>query len=149
MSASLLCSRLNIGSIQAPAIVHSMNPENRGRRRFPDWALRERQSDMDWIGENFHVFWPAATAAFAEQGRGALVVDTTSRPTGKGNPFAYLPQEVVDQRDDEDIKRMVREYDPEREFVVVLLKSRERTSTYRVQERPRADPDRTGKKRSK
>ena len=136
-------------SVQVSAIVHAMYPENRSRRRFPDWALRERQSDMDWIGENFHIFWPAATAAFAEQGRGAIVIDTTSRPTGKGNPFAYIPQEIVDQRDDEDIKRMVREYDPGQEFVVVLLKSGERTSTYRVQPRQSAGPDRAGRKGSK
>jgi len=55
------------------------------------------------------VFWPAASAAFKEHGRGAIVVDTTSRPTGRGNPFGYFPQEVVETGDDEDLKRMVRE----------------------------------------
>ena len=74
-----------------------------------------------------------ATAAFVKQGRGAIVVDTTSQPTGEGNPFGYFPQSVVEERDDEDIKRIVREYDPDREFVVVMLKPDDRTSTYRVQ----------------
>jgi hypothetical protein len=108
-----------------------MSPE---QRRIPNWAARERLQDLEWVGENFHIFWPTATAAFAEQGRGALVVDTTQQPVeGKGHPFGYFPQAVVETGDDEDIRRMVREYDPEKEFVVVMLKSAGRTSTYRVQ----------------
>jgi len=88
---------------------------------------------MEWIGENLHIFWPVATAVFAKQGRGAIVVDTTSRPTGEGHPFGYLPQAEIEQRDDEDIKRMVQEYDPQQEFVVVMLKPNDHISTYRVQ----------------
>ena len=76
-----------------------------------------------------------APAAFAEQGRGAIVVDTTSRPTGEGHPFGYMPQAEVESRDDEDIKRMVREYDPQQQFVVVMLKPHDHISTYRVQAR--------------
>ncbi|MCZ7545093.1 MAG: hypothetical protein M5R40_16920 [Anaerolineae bacterium] len=104
-------------------------------RDLPDWARLERAGDFAWIRENLHVFWPAAQTAYAEAGRGALVVDTTSRPTGEGNPFGYFPKEVLDLFEDEDIARMVGEYDPEQEFVVVLLKSTERASTYRVQRR--------------
>jgi len=112
---------------------HSHDPNN----NVPDWAQRERGRDMRWIGENLHILWPAATAAFKEQGRGALVVDTTLQPVpGRGNPFAYFSQVDLEPRHDEDINRMVREYGPEKEFVVVLLKSVERTSAYRVQVRP-------------
>lgn len=102
------------------------------KRPIPEWARRERGEDLRWIGENLHVFWPAAQAAFAELGRGAIVVDTTSQPTGEGNPFGYYPQEMIEAKDDEDIKRMVREYDPERDLVIVLLKAEERMSSYRV-----------------
>ena len=109
-----------------------MTPE---RRHIPDWAMKERQGDMEWIGENSHIFWPAATAAFAEQGRGAIVVDTTSRPTGQGHPFGYIPQAEIETRDDEDINRMVREYDPHQEFVVVMVKPHDHISTYRVRTR--------------
>ena len=63
---------------------------------MPDWARRDRERDMEWIGENFHIFWPVATEAYVEHGRGAIFVDTTSRPTGEGNPFAYFPQEAVE-----------------------------------------------------
>lgn len=45
---------------------------------IPDWAQRDRQHDMDWIAENLYIFWPAATEAYVEQGRGAIIVDTTS-----------------------------------------------------------------------
>jgi len=108
----------------------SMSPEH---RRIPDWAQQDRRHDMAWIGENLHVFWPAATTAFAQQGRGALIVDTTVRPTGEGHPFGYFPQAAIEEQNDEDIKRMVREYDPAKEFVVSLLKPADRISTYRVQ----------------
>jgi len=102
------------------------------RKHFPFWAERERAADLAWIAENMHVFWPAAQSAYNEMGRGAIVVDTTVRPTGQGHPFGYFPQEMVEQTDDEDVQRMVREYDPAQEIVVVLLKSQDRVSTYRV-----------------
>jgi hypothetical protein len=59
-------------------------------------------------------------------------VDTTSRPTGEGHPFIYLPQEKVEETGDTDAQRMVREYDPKWEFVAVLLKTHDRESIYRV-----------------
>ena len=107
-----------------------MTPE---RHHIPGWARKERQRDLEWIRENLHIFLPAAGAAFQETGRGAIVVDVTSRPTGEGHPFSYFPQEVLEQYEDKDINRMMKEYNPAEEFVVVLLKSKNRTSTYRVQ----------------
>ena len=41
----------------------------------------------------------------------------------------------MEERDDEDVKRMVREYDPDREFVLVMIKPHDHLSTYRVQTR--------------
>ncbi len=114
-----------------------MSPE---KSQIPDWARQERERDLAWIRENLYIFGPVAEAAFESNGRGAIVVDTTSRPTGEGNPFGYFPQKMVEQGDDEDIKRMVREYTPGEELVIVLIKSQDRTSTYRVQ--PRRSPGR-------
>src|SRR5712692_3998080 len=109
-----------------------MSPES--RRRFPDWAERERRGDLEWIGENLHVLWPSASIAYEARGRGAIVVDTTSQPLpGKGNPFTYLSQAELGKIPDADMERIMREYDPTKELVVVLLKSQQRTSTYRVQ----------------
>lgn len=104
----------------------------RDRRRFPAWAERERAGDLAWIGENLHVFWPAAQQGYEEFGREAIVVDTTSRPTGEGHPFGYFPQAMVEQTGDEDAQRMVRQYDPTWEMVTVLLKTHDRVSVYRV-----------------
>ena len=110
-----------------------MTPDQRDRG-IPDWAQKERAQDLAWVGENLHIFWPVATKKFAEHGRGLLVVDTTILPVpGKGHPIAYFPQEVVETDDDDTIKRLVREYEPECEFVVLLLKAQDHISSYRVQ----------------
>jgi hypothetical protein len=99
---------------------------------LPEWVERERMGDLAWIGENMHVFWPIAQQGYETLGRGAIVVDTTSRPTGEGHPFGYFPREVIEEKGDEDTQRLVREYDPPTEFVSVLLKTQERVSSYRL-----------------
>ncbi|SRR6266496_1159364 len=110
-----------------------MTPEW-GAPDIPDWAKEERQSDLAWIAENRSSFWPAAQAQFAAHGRGVIVVDTTVQPDpNTGNPMYYIPQEMAEKTDDEDTKRMLREYAPKREFVVLLVKPEGRVSTYRVQ----------------
>ena len=103
-----------------------MTPENRD---IPAWAQRERQGDLGWIAENLGVFSAIASVAFEDEGRGAIVVDTTSQSMpGAGHPFGYFLQEQIEEQGDEDITRMVGEYDPTQEFVVVLLKREDRTS---------------------
>ena len=107
----------------------------RPERRIPRWAEKERGGDMAWIRENLHIFWPAARMGYEAVGRGALGVDTTetfAHPGGVGHPFGYLDQVTVEQRGDEDTKRMVREYDPSWEMVTILFKPHERQSTYRI-----------------
>ena len=107
-----------------------MTPEN---RNIPDWAHRDLQADFACIRGNLEVFWPAATIAYEDAGRGAIVVDTTLEPIpGAGNPFAYFPQERLKDQADDDTKRILSEYDPTEELVLVLLKSDNHTSTYRV-----------------
>jgi hypothetical protein len=81
------------------------------------------------------IFWPAAQQQYRALGRGAIVVDTTVRPTGAGHPFAYYPQTHINETGDEDARRMVREYDPAAEMVVVLLKPKDRVSVYRMRVR--------------
>lgn len=104
----------------------------RGEKQFPEWAEQERAGDLAWIGENVHIFWPAARIGYKTVGRGAIVVDTTSRPTGEGHPFGYLDQAAIDHQGDEDTQRLVREYDPSWEFVTSLLKTEDRVSSYRL-----------------
>ena len=104
----------------------------RPRKPIPDWAQRERTSDLAWINENLHIFWPAAQDQYKEVGRGAIVVNTLSRPLGTGNPFTYLSQEAVEATCDSDVQGMVREYNPAMELVVVLLKKNNKESAYRL-----------------
>ena len=105
------------------------------RQRIPEWAQKERVGDWAWIQDNLHVLWPAATQQFAEEGRGAIFIDTlTTMPNGKGsgNPMFYLTEEAIEKTEQHrDALRMVRAYDPAWEFVSVLLKNG-RESTYRV-----------------
>jgi hypothetical protein len=91
------------------------------RSQIPDWAQQERESELAWINENLPIFELAAAVAYEDSGRGAIVADTTAklRP-GLGFPFGYLTQEQIDEHGDEDTQRMVREYDPEEQFVIVL-----------------------------
>ena len=107
----------------------------RDRRNLPDWAECERAGDLAWIEENVHIFWPAAHQGYETYGRGAVVVNTTSRTAGGGNPFIYFPQEMIEQTGDADTQRMVGEYNPTGEFVAVLLKIQDRVSSYRLQVR--------------
>ena len=103
------------------------------KQNIPAWAHLERRHDFKWIDENIDGFWPVAQDAFVEVGRGAIVVDTTSQPAPEdGYPFGYLSQEQLEQDGDEDTKRMLSEYDPSRELVLLLLKPENRTSTYRI-----------------
>ena len=107
-----------------------MSTEN---RKPPAWAPLERRRDLGWIDENLEIFWAAATAAFEVSGRGAIVVDSTTRPSpDAGHPFGYLSQDQLEQDGDEDTKRMLSQYDPFRELVLLLLKPKYRTSSYRI-----------------
>ena len=105
------------------------------KKPFPDWAEQERGSDLAWLRDNLHVFWPLAQIGYETVGRGAIVVDTTelvAHTGGTGHPMGYLDQETITQQGNEDTQRMVGEYEPVEEFVGVLLKPQDRQSTYRV-----------------
>ena len=103
----------------------------RGKPR-PDWAEQDRQKDMAFIQENADIFQLASANAFFDAGRGAVVVETTIMDKDEWHPIAYYSEKAVELDFDEDTQRMVREYEPMEEFVIVLLKPKERTSTYRI-----------------
>jgi len=114
-----------------------MHPE---RNNLPSWAERERWSDLAWISPQLPTFHMAATMAFEDLGRGAIVVDTTSIAAGNGHPCDYFTEEAIQRYEDEDINRLVTQYAPQEELVIVLLKAENRTSSYRLRSRlPGAD----------
>jgi hypothetical protein len=99
---------------------------------IPDWAQRERQLDMAWIRQNVLFLLPLAVAAFAAFGRGALAADVAAPATEEGLLLGYLTQDTIETAGNMAMKRIVRTYDPEREFVMVFLKVGNHASTYRV-----------------
>lgn len=105
-------------------------------KQIPEWARKERESDLAWIGENLHVFLPAAQQGFRDSGRGALVIDTTTlvrHEQGMSHPFFFLAEKAIEEKESlVDALRMVRAYDPSWELVTVLLKPQDRESTYRI-----------------
>jgi hypothetical protein len=110
-----------------------MTPE-RGAPGIPEWAKEERAHDFAWIAEHRVSFWPRAKEHFSAYGRGVIVVDMSLEPDPNvGHPMFYIDSTQVEQTDDEDTKRLVRGYDPAREFVVMLIKAEGHTSTYRIQ----------------
>ena len=112
-----------------------MTPEN---TEIPDWAPREINEDSVWIVEDLDIFWLFASRAFDDAGRGAIVVDTRTQPIpGAGHPVGYFSQEriedaVLDATKDERIRRMVAEYRPTNEYVLVLLRPGDIASAFRV-----------------
>jgi len=108
-------------------------PEGERKPHIPPWAERERLGDMAWLAENMYVFWTAAQAGYEELGRGAVTVDTTARPVrGGGNPLWYVTQEQVSEYFGPDEIRMVAAYEPQWQFVAILLKDQGRVSSYRI-----------------
>lgn len=104
------------------------------KAEIPEWAAREREQDLAWLGENTHVLLSAAKLSYEESGRGAVIVDTNMvvrQGEQSGNPMFYLPAQEVHRNGWLPAMRMVREYDPRWEFVTVLLK-KNRESAYRV-----------------
>ena len=102
------------------------------RNNLPAWAERERWNDLAWIATHLPDFYSAAMLAYQDLGRGAIVVETNFRLPQGGHPAAYLTEEQIARYEDEDITRMVTDYTPEEELVVILLKERQRTSAYRL-----------------
>ena len=107
---------------------------------IPDWARQERESDLAWIVANLDQFSVTAKRAFIEAGRCAIFVDTTIQlAPDAAHPYGYVLQVQIEEAANDDTKRMVKEYDPLREFVVVLLKPGDRVSTYRISAIPPDD----------
>ena len=108
------------------------------RNNLPAWAERERWNDLAWIATNLPSLWSAAVIGYQELGRGAIAVETNFRAPSGGHPAAYLTEEQIARYEDEDINRLVTDYTPAEELVIILLKERQRTSSYRLRANPPA-----------
>jgi hypothetical protein len=107
-------------------------PEGERKSSIPAWGEQERRQDMAWLNRNLHLFWPMAQSGYEEVGRGALVSDFAGELKNGIYPVVYCPQELIVALGDQDAIRMVAQYEPEWQFVAMLLKSEKRVSTYRI-----------------
>lgn len=84
-----------------------------------DAQLRERH--LAWLDRNAKTFAEDAPRAYLESGRGAYVVTTTTGPPVLG-PLEYWTavEDLPDTEDGRHIARMIREYDPDTQAVVVF-----------------------------
>ncbi len=108
--------------------------------KIPAWAIQERQQDLDWIQTNLERFWQTASTLAQRNGRGAIVVDAVAKPIGEGNLFTYFSQVEMERFEDGDIQRLVSQYIPSDEFVVVLLKPNNHSSSYQIRMLPPMPP---------
>jgi len=115
-----------------PGMLPWIYMPERAAESTSSWAQRQQASDLAWITDNLRVPWPDAQKGYEEHGPGAIVVDITQRPASEGHSFGYFHQAFLEKTRDEDTQRIVREYDQSWKMVAVLLKTHDRTSTYRV-----------------
>jgi len=99
------------------------------RRRLQEAQQPERSADLAWIEENRALFWLSATVAFEEHGHGVLMVDLISESPDRGHFFSYYAEGEL-ELEDPDLCRYLRDYDPDREFIVVLLKPGGNSNVY-------------------
>jgi hypothetical protein len=83
---------------------------------------RTRQTDLAWIDQNRDIFWLSAATSFEEVGHGALLVDLRPEPPDHDQPFSYQAEGELELQDDK-LEGYLDDYDPGREFIVVLQKS--------------------------
>jgi hypothetical protein len=87
----------------------------------------ERAQDRDFILARHGQLAAVAAKAFFALGPGAIIVDQLESPPR----IVYLPLERLPEGQTE-LRRMVSTYQPDRELVVLLLKSEGVSSTYRL-----------------
>ena len=98
---------------------------------MPDILLhKRREAHMRFIRQNIDLLLAAGWAGYQEHGRGAILVDADRAvpdPQWEGGitPGQYVTPRMLQDAGldwpDADLKRMVREYAPEREIVVAIL----------------------------
>ena len=92
----------------------------------------QRQLGLDWIGQNSALFSAKAAGYFGLVGRGAIIVDLAAKHLSEGPLFTYFSKEQMEHIADVDINDMVDDYEPDEEFVVLLLLPENQKRTYRI-----------------
>ena len=90
----------------------------------------QREIDLKFIGENLYVLRSRTQEFFSEQGRGALIIDHSL--SGKPDPAAhYVPAPNLPEGN-KDTRRMVQNYLPGAQFIIVLIKPGQLETSYQI-----------------
>lgn len=92
----------------------------------------QRRLELAWIEKNTALFFTKASGYFGLVGRGAIIVDAAAKPLSEGSLFTYFTKEQMGHVANMTIDDMVDNYDPEIEFVVLLLLPENQIRAYRI-----------------
>ena len=96
-------------------------------------AKSEHEFELAWIDRNMPLFSAKAFGYFELVGRGAIIVDAATKPLSDGPLFTYFSKEQMEHIADVDVNDKIDKYDPEEEFVVLLLLPQNQTRAYRIE----------------
>lgn len=85
----------------------------------------EKAVELAWLRENQDAFFSYVRDHYADQGRGALIIDFTTGFLDEKTPFHYARQKSIEEQEDEVSRRLatfVEEYEPGSEFVAVFIR---------------------------
>ncbi len=110
------------------------------------------QHDHAWVQSNMVPLLVLSSQSFHEFGRGILIVNpATFSSEAKEPSYSYLTLEAVEQNVNDDTEptenefdpvRLLKEYDPDKECIILLLNPERTSRTYRVDlqlDEPKAD----------
>ncbi len=95
----------------------------------PDNKSGDRQRELAWVEQNRDIFWLISKVATDQVGRGSIVIDTTTQVPEGGHPIGFLAL-TENELQGNAVDNYMQSYDPNKEFVVTLLASEDRTTTY-------------------
>ena len=99
-------------------VAQYMNPECKDKPN----QISQELFDQELIEENRALFWLVATVA-CEQSESGVIVLNINKPLTEGEyPFCYLTKGEIEYKDNR-LERLLLEYDPHREFVIVISRS--------------------------
>jgi hypothetical protein len=85
---------------------------------------------MNWIADNIDTLADEAAECFRTQGHGALAIKRWD-PDNPDLPMFYMAAARMPEGDQRS-QRIVRDYDPEAEMVIMLVKPDDAISIYRI-----------------
>ena len=105
-----------------------MTPE----KKIEPYTEAQQELELAWIERNTPLFSSKASGYYDLVGRGAIIVDAAVKSLSEGPLFTYFSKEQMDHFEDVDVNDLVDDYDPDEEFVVLLLLPDNQTRAYRI-----------------